>query len=192
MARPPGDSPSPQDPPLPDPDASGRDPSGAGTAFETERLAEGHAEGRGALRVGDDEMLGVGGGEIVIPIAEERATIGKRDRIVGRVRVSTVTREEEVELTETLRSSRIEIERVAVGTFVEEVPEVREEGGVTIIPVIEEVLVRRLVLREEIHLRRIDEDREVRETVMLRTQDPVIERDPVEARPDAGYEPGGA
>lgn len=115
--------------------------------------------------------------EEVIPIAEERARIEKRDRVVGRVRVRTETREEDVELLDTLRSSRVEVERVPVNAFVDEPPEVREEGNVTIIPVLEEVLVRRLVLREEIHVRRIDEEREVRETVRLRTQEPVIERD---------------
>ena len=117
-------------------------------------------------------------GEVVLPIVEERAQIAVRDRVVGRVRVSTQTREEDVELAETLRSSRVEVERVPVDAFVDEAPEIREEDGVTIVPVMEEVIVRRLMLREEIHIRRIDEEREVRETVTLRTQDAVVERDP--------------
>lgn len=115
--------------------------------------------------------------EEVIPIVEERAHIETRDRIVGRVRVRTETRSEDVELLDMLRSSRVEVERVPVDAFVDEAPEMRVEGNVTIIPVLEEVLVRRLVLREEIHVRRIDEEREVRETVTLRTQEAVIERD---------------
>ena len=117
-------------------------------------------------------------GEVVLPVVEERASIAVRDRVVGRVRVSTQTREEDVELAETLRSSRVEVERVPVDTFVDEAPEIREEDGVTIVPVMEEVIVRRLMLREEIHIRRIEEEREVRETVTLRTQDAVVERDP--------------
>lgn len=116
--------------------------------------------------------------EEVIPIAEERARIETRDRIVGRVRVRTETREEDVEVSETLRSSRVEVERVPVDRFVDEVPEVREEDGVTIVPVMEEVLVRRLVLREELHVRRVEEEREHRETVTLRTQEPVVDREP--------------
>ena len=117
-------------------------------------------------------------GETVIPVVQERADIAVRDRVVGRVRVRTVTREEDVEVAETLRSSLIEVERVPRDVYVDEVPGPREEDGVTIIPVIEEVLVRRLILREEVHLRRVEEEREVRETVRLRTQDPVIEREP--------------
>ena len=120
--------------------------------------------------------------EAVIPVVEERARIEARDRVVGRVRVRTETREEEVELAETLRSSRVEVERVPVDAFVDDVPEVREEDGVTIVPVMEEVLVRRLLLREELHIRRIEEEREVRETVTLRTQEPMIEREPVAGR----------
>ena len=116
--------------------------------------------------------------ETVLPIVEERARIEAQDRVVGRVRVRTVTREEDVELAETLRSSRVEVERVPVDAFVDEAPQMREEDGVTIIPVLEEVLVRRLVLREEIRIRHVAEEREVRETVTLRTQEPVIERDP--------------
>ena len=117
-------------------------------------------------------------GETVIPVVQERASIDVRERVAGRVRVRTVTREEEVEVAETLRSSLVEVERVPRDIYVDEVPEPREEDGVTIIPVIEEVLVRRLILREEVHLRRVEEEREVRETVTLRTQDPVIEREP--------------
>ena len=115
--------------------------------------------------------------EAVIPVVEERARIERRDRVVGRVRVFTRTHEQDVELAETLRSSRVEVTRVPVETFVDEVPDVREEDGVTIVPVMEEVLVRRLLLREEVHIRRVEEEREVRETVTLRTQEPEIERD---------------
>lgn len=115
--------------------------------------------------------------EVVLPVAEERARIETRDRIVGRVRVRTETREEEVELAETLRASRVEIERVPVEAFVDEAPAVREEGEVTIVPVVEEVLVRRLFLREEVRLRRITEERELRERVALRSQDAVVERE---------------
>lgn len=116
--------------------------------------------------------------EVVIPIAEERAHIDVRERVVGRVRVRTETREEEVSLAETLRSQRVEVDRVPVGRFVDEAPEIREEDGVTIIPVMEEVLVRRLVLREELRIRHVSEEREERGTITLRTQEPVVEREP--------------
>ena len=48
------------------------------------------------------------------------------------------------------------VERVPVDQFVDEAPQVRTEGDVTIIPVLEEryVLEKRLVLVEELHIRR--------------------------------------
>ena len=50
----------------------------------------------------------------------------------------------------------VEVERVAIDRWVDQMAEVREEGEVTIIPVHAEVLVveKRLKLVEEIHVRR--------------------------------------
>lgn len=115
--------------------------------------------------------------EHVLPVTEERLRVETRDRVVGRVKVRTETRSEDVEVAETLRASRVEVERVPVDRIVDEAPEVREEGGVTIIPVMEEVLVRRLIVREELHIRHVEEAQEVRETVTLRTQEPIVERE---------------
>jgi stress response protein YsnF len=61
---------------------------------------------------------------------------------------------------------------------VDAVPPVREEGDTTVISIVEEVLVveRRLVLKEEIRLRRVRTTERHRETVTLREQQAVIER----------------
>ena len=55
----------------------------------------------------------------------------------------------------------------------------REEGDTTIIPVIEEVLVveKRLFLKEEIRIRRTQTTQLHEETVTLRREEVVIERD---------------
>lgn len=73
---------------------------------------------------------------------------------------------------------RIEIERVAIGRPVDAVPPVRQEGNTTVFSVVEEVVVveRRLVLKEEIRLRRMQTTERHRESVTLREQDAVIER----------------
>ena len=54
----------------------------------------------------------------------------------------------------------------------------REEGDTTIISVVEEIVVveRRLVLKEEVRLRRVRVTEQHRETVVLREQDAVITR----------------
>jgi stress response protein YsnF len=56
---------------------------------------------------------------------------------------------------------------------------VRTEGETTIIPVVEEVLVveKRLVLKEEIHIRRLISKDDVEVPVTVRRQRAVVERD---------------
>ena len=57
-------------------------------------------------------------------------------------------------------------------------PEIRQVGDTTIVPVVEEILVteKRLVLKEEVHLQRVRTVRTHTETVMLREQQAVITR----------------
>ncbi len=110
--------------------------------------------------------------ETVIPVIEERAVIGTRpvetDRVLVRTRVEM--RDETVERL--LRNDEISIERVPVGRVVEVAPEMREQDGVLIVPVIEEELVlrTRLVLKEEVHIRRTQGMRPVRRDVRLRRE----------------------
>ena len=94
------------------------------------------------------------------------------------VRVTTVTHAREAVINEPLTHERVEIERVPIGRVIETVPLVREEGDTTIIPVVEEVVVveRRLVLKEEVHLRKVRVTEQHLETVVLREQDAVITR----------------
>jgi stress response protein YsnF len=118
--------------------------------------------------------------ETVLPIVEETLHLGKRLVETGRVRVSLSTSVEEEILRDTLRTRHAEVERVPIGRAVTEVPRVRQEGDVVIIPVVEEVLVveKRLVLKEEIHLRLVSEDVEVEQTATRRVQHAVVERLP--------------
>ena len=114
----------------------------------------------------------------VIALAEETLTVSKRLVERERVLVRLVT-DEVAELARVnLRTERIEIERVPIGREVERAPEVREEGGVTIIPVLEEIVVveKRLVLKEELHVRRVADTREEEQPVTLRRQRAEIER----------------
>ena len=87
-------------------------------------------------------------------------------------------------IDEALAHERVVIERVAIGRAIEAIPPVREEGDTTVVSVVEEVLVveRRLVLKEEIRLRRVRTTERHRETVTLREQQAVIERTEPSAR----------
>ena len=114
---------------------------------------------------------------LVLPLMAEQLAVTRR-RVEHVVRVATVTHEREQQVDEALAHERIEIEHVPINRTVDAVPPVREEGDTTILPVVEEVLVveRRLVLKEEVRIRRVRSTEHHRETVLLRSQDAVVTR----------------
>jgi stress response protein YsnF len=120
--------------------------------------------------------------ETVLPLAEETLRIDKIERETGRVRVSVRTETVDEVVRETLRSSSAELRRVAVGREIAEVPLVREENGVTIVPVVEEILVvvKKLYLKEEIHISYNNSEDIVEQTLQRRVQRAVIDRIPPE------------
>jgi uncharacterized protein (TIGR02271 family) len=131
----------------------------AGDELERRRLAEGEVER--------------------IPIVEEQATIAKRAVEGGRVRVHVGVEEREQMLRETLSHEEVEVERVPVDREVSAMPAIREEGDVTIVPVVEEILVveRRLRLKEELHIRKVRRTEEVEVPVTVRATRATVERE---------------
>jgi uncharacterized protein (TIGR02271 family) len=113
-----------------------------------------------------------------IELAEETISVGKRRVETGHVRVRIRTETEEIQARASLLDHDVDITRVPVGRDVTEIPAVRQEGDVTIYPVLEEVLVveKRLVLKEEVHVRRVVTQTEVAQPVTLRRQRADIER----------------
>jgi uncharacterized protein (TIGR02271 family) len=132
--------------------------------------------------VQDKQPAEVAVGETVtFPLIVETARIDKRAVETGRVRVSTRTETVDEVLRETLRSDMVGVSRVPINRTLAEgemPPVVREENGVTIIPVLEEILVveKRLVLKEEVHIRQTTSGEAVEVPVTLRRQHAVVER----------------
>ena len=117
----------------------------------------------------------------VISLVEETAHVDKRLVETGRVRIRTHTEVTEQVLRETLRSDAVGVTRVPVDRVIMEgevAPQVRTEAGVTIIPVLEEVLVieKRLVLKEEIHISQSTMGQDVEVPVTLHKQRATVER----------------
>ena len=112
----------------------------------------------------------------VVQLHEERLDVRRRIRQTGAVRVAVRTRSRDQEVDEPLTRTEARVERVAIDRFVDEMPEVREEGDTTVIPVVEEILVRRILLKEEVRITRVATTRAHRETVALRRQDVVVSR----------------
>jgi uncharacterized protein (TIGR02271 family) len=134
-----------------------------------------------SLREGDEDQAGKRTpGSATLQVLAEELSISKETVETGRVRVATQTREREALVDEDLARERVEIETVPLGLRIDAVPETRQEGDTTIIPVVEEVLFveRRLVLKEEVRIRRVRTTDHHKETVMLRYQEAVVTRHP--------------
>jgi stress response protein YsnF len=116
--------------------------------------------------------------ETTLRLVAEDVSVTKEAHETGRVRIATVTREREVLVDEELWRESVEIETVPVDRVIEAMPEVRHEGDRTIVPVVEEVIVveRRLVLKEEIHIRRLRTPERHQERLTLRYQQAVVTR----------------
>jgi stress response protein YsnF len=116
--------------------------------------------------------------EHAIPVSEEVVHVDKQERVTGKVRVRTVTEASEELAQASLQEDTVEVNRVPVNRFVDAIPPVRTEGDVVIVPVLEEVLVveKRLVLKEEVHIRRRTKTEEVELPVTVRRQHAVVER----------------
>lgn len=107
----------------------------------------------------------------VMALHAETVSVAKQVRKTL-VRAARTTRVRDVVVEEDLSHAQIVVERVPVGRVVETVPPVRQEGDITILSVVEEeiVVTRRLVLKEEVHLRRVTRTEKHAETLTLREQ----------------------
>jgi len=114
-----------------------------------------------------------------LSIVSEEAVVEKQDVVTGKVRVSTRTETVEELVSAVLTEENVSVERIPLNQDITTIPAVRVEGDVTIIPVVEEILVveKRLVLREELHVRRFVSQRTVQTPVTLRKQHAVVERE---------------
>jgi len=117
---------------------------------------------------------------LVIPVIQEQLTVSKRQIETGRgIRlVRKVSQHEEI-VDPPLLQEALEIEHVAIGRIVEgDVPGIRHEGDVMVIPVFEEVLVvsRQLRLKEEIRITRKSRTIHQAQTITLRSEHVVVER----------------
>ncbi|WP_134494260.1 YsnF/AvaK domain-containing protein [Microvirga pakistanensis] len=114
----------------------------------------------------------------IVPLAEETLHVDKRDVATGRVRISTKTEIVEELARAALESETVEVTRVPIDRIVDQAPGIRTEGDVTIIPILEEVLVveKRLVLKEELHVRKTIATDNFEIPVQLRKQRATVER----------------
>jgi uncharacterized protein (TIGR02271 family) len=113
-----------------------------------------------------------------IPVLEETLrvdkTVAEADRVF--IRTSVLERTEYADIE--LHSGEAIIERVPLDLLVDAPPAIRQEGDTIIVPVVEEIMVveKRLLLKEEIHIRRQQVVQHIRQPVRLRSEEVSLER----------------
>lgn len=114
-----------------------------------------------------------------VPLVEETVEVKKRKRETGTVRVRKQTRirEETVELPS--RLEQVEVQRVPINRPVDGPVAMRtEKDGTIVIPILKEEVVtqKRLVLVEEIHIRKTEVHEKKRQRVSVRYEQATVER----------------
>jgi len=134
-----------------------------------------------------------GTADVTVPVLEEQAIVSKEVVTTGRVRVVTHSETIDHIAEAALRGEVVDVTRVPIGQPVlGELPQVRTEGEVTVVPIFEEVLVveKRLMLKEELHIRKRPTLEHVEVPVSLRQQTAEIER--LSSEGEASSEPAEA
>jgi uncharacterized protein (TIGR02271 family) len=116
---------------------------------------------------------------LMIPVVEEQLEVSRERVETGRVRISKTVEAREVVVDDPLRRETVRVEHVPINQVVNgDVPQVREEGDVTVIPILEERVVTRteLVLVEEVRIHRERSEYHDPQRVTLRKEVVAVER----------------
>lgn len=115
--------------------------------------------------------------ERVLPVLEEELAVGKRTVETGLTRIKKIVQTQQAVVDEDLLKDEVLVERVPVNRYVETPASVRQEDGVLIVPLMEEVLVveKRLLLREELHVTKRARTVRSPRTVLLRSEEAKVE-----------------
>jgi uncharacterized protein (TIGR02271 family) len=110
--------------------------------------------------------------EIVIPVIEESVQIGKKWVETAKVHIYKTVSENKESIDLPLKHEEVKVERVEVNAFADTIPPaVRYEGETMIIPVLKEVVVKRVLIVEEIRITRKEVQTHTREEINLRKEE---------------------
>jgi uncharacterized protein (TIGR02271 family) len=121
------------------------------------------------------------GAPLVIPVIAEQAFVQREVVTSGRVRLTKVVHEHEEPIDFTLQHDEVVVERVPVNQFVADdagVPVARYEGDVMVVPVLREVVVKRLLIVEELRVTKKQVPTRQTQTVQLRQEEIRVDRLP--------------
>jgi uncharacterized protein (TIGR02271 family) len=114
---------------------------------------------------------------IIMPVVVEELDVQKRRVETGGVRITKVVHEQEETVNEPLLQEEVEVERIPVNRPVDGPIPIRYSGDTMIISILEEALVveKRLMLKEEIHIRKQQKEIRKPQTIIVRQEEAIIE-----------------
>lgn len=128
----------------------------------------------------DSSTQQAGDEPFVIPVIEETVQVGKRVVTRGGWRISKTVELHEETIDEPLMHDEITVERVAVNRVMDPdaLPGVRQDGDTMVVPIFEEVLVveKRMLLKEELHVRRTRKEFRAPQRAVLRRERVSVDR----------------
>lgn len=115
---------------------------------------------------------------LVIPVIVEELDVQKRLVETGKVRITKVVHEQEALVDEPSWHEEVTVTRVPVQRVVDGPIPVRHEDDTMIVSIMEEVLVveKRLLLKEELHIRKQRVETQQPQHITLRSEEALIER----------------
>jgi uncharacterized protein (TIGR02271 family) len=115
---------------------------------------------------------------LVIPVIVEELDVQKRQVETGKVRITKVVHEQEALVDEPSWHEEVTVTRVPVQRVVDGPIPVRHENDTMIVSIMEEVLVveKRLLLKEELHIRKQRVETHEPQHITLRSEEALIER----------------
>ena len=114
---------------------------------------------------------------VTVPVIEEQVRVDVQEEITGKVRISKSVTTETVSVEAPYTQENVTVERVAVNEYVDDaIPSVRYEGDTMIVPVLQEVLVKRTLLVEELRVTKVREQASVNKEITLRKETVNVER----------------
>ena len=116
---------------------------------------------------------------LVVPIIEEYAVVHREMVESGKVLLSKTVQEHEEAINLTLQHEEVQVERVPLNQFVADgspAPAVRYEGDTLVVPVVREVMVKRLLLVEELRVTKHQVQTQETQRVTLRQEQIQVDR----------------
>lgn len=117
------------------------------------------------------------GSVLVVPIAEEQLTVGRRRVETGGVRIRKQVSERQEVVEEPGFVEEVSVERVPINRPVDGPSSIRREGDTVVVPLYEEALVvsKQLVLKEELRITKRRTQVREPQRVTLRSEEALVE-----------------